>query len=271
MPELPEVETTCRGIECHLVGQKITDVIVRNARLRYPVDKKIRKRLTGLIIQKVSRKGKYIVLLCQDGAIVIHLGMSGSLRISSPQEALGAHDHIDVLLTKGQLLRYCDPRRFGLFMWVDEPLDQHRLFSRMGVEPLSDQFDATCLYSQSRRRSLSVKQFIMNNQIVLGVGNIYASESLFRAGIHPLRAANRISEQRYSILVDKIKKVLNEAIAAGGTTLRDFVGGDGKPGYFKFALRVYGRASEPCLQCDSNIKSCRQGGRTTYYCSTCQS
>ncbi|VAW83741.1 Formamidopyrimidine-DNA glycosylase [hydrothermal vent metagenome] len=270
MPELPEVETTCRGIEPHLIGQKITDVIVRNTRLRYLVDKTIKKILTGLIIQKVSRKGKYIVLLCSGGAVIIHLGMSGSLRLSSLHEAPGAHDHIDVLLANGQLLRYCDPRRFGLFMWVDEPIDQHKLFSRMGVEPLSEQFDAAYLYAQSRRRSLAVKQFIMNNQIVLGVGNIYASESLFRAGLHPLRAANRISKQRYSILVEEIKKVLNEAIAAGGTTLRDFVGGDGKPGYFKFALRVYGRAGEPCLQCGSDIKSCRQGARATYYCSKCQ-
>jgi len=271
MPELPEVETTCRGIECHLVGQKITNVVVRNPRLRYPVDNKIKRILTGLKIKKVIRKGKYIVLLCKDGAIIIHLGMSGSLRISSPEETSGAHDHIDVLFTNGQILRYCDPRRFGLFMWVNEPIDQHKLFSRMGVEPLSDQLDMAYLYTQSRRRSLSVKQFIMNNQIVLGVGNIYASESLFRAGIHPLRAANRISKQRYAVLVEEIKKVLDEAIAAGGTTLRDFVGGDGKPGYFKFALRVYGRVEEPCLQCGSNIKSCRQGGRTTYYCSACQS
>lgn len=270
MPELPEVETTCRGIEPHLIDQVITDVIVRNARLRYPVDKKIKKTLAGLLIQKVTRKGKYIVLFCQGGAIVIHLGMSGSLRLSSLREAPGLHDHIDVLLTNGECLRYCDPRRFGLFLWVDEPVEQHKLFSRMGVEPLSEQFDAAYLHAQSRRRTLAIKPFIMNNQVVLGVGNIYASESLFRAGIHPLRVADRTSKQRYHILVDEIKKVLKEAIAAGGTTLRDFVGGDGKAGYFKFALRVYGRAGEPCSQCASPIKSCRQGGRATFYCAKCQ-
>ncbi|NOY71079.1 MAG: bifunctional DNA-formamidopyrimidine glycosylase/DNA-(apurinic or apyrimidinic site) lyase [Gammaproteobacteria bacterium] len=270
MPELPEVETTCRGIKKYLVSQTIADVIVRNARLRYIVDQNLKKILAGLVIREVFRKGKYIILLCQGGAIVIHLGMSGSLRLSSLQEKPGLHDHIDVLLTNGCCLRYCDPRRFGLFMWVEEPVEQHKLFSRMGVEPLSEQFDADYLYVRSRRRTLAIKPFIMNNQVVLGVGNIYASESLFRAGIHPLRAAGRTSKQRYHILVDEVKKVLKEAISAGGTTLRDFVGGDGKPGYFKFALRVYGREGAPCLRCAHPIKSCRQGGRATFYCTKCQ-
>jgi len=270
MPELPEVETTCRGIEKYLEGYCIVDVDIRNAKLRYPVDNNIKEILLGLTIRRVQRKGKYILLVCEGGAVVIHLGMSGSLRLTSRQEAPGLHDHIDVHLDNTYCLRYRDPRRFGLFMWMDEPLQEHKLFSRMGVEPLSEQFDGAYLFAQSRSRSVAIKQLIMNNQVVLGVGNIYASESLFRAGIHPRRAANRISGQRYQGLVSQIKDVLNEAIEAGGTSLRDFVGGDGNPGYFKFALRVYGREGASCLLCGHSIKSCRQGGRTTYYCSKCQ-
>ncbi len=269
MPELPEVETTRRGILPYVEGEKVAKIIVRNAKLRWPVPLSIHD-MEGELVVSVTRRGKYLLLKTSQGTALLHLGMSGSLRVvdkgSDPQK----HDHVDIVLGNNKALRLRDPRRFGALLWTqDDPL-QHKLIRSLGPEPLSDDFNAAYLYTQSRGRSVSIKQFIMNGQVVVGVGNIYACESLFKSGISPKRQAGKVSRKRYDKLVGMIKEVLAQAIEQGGTTLRDFVQAGGKPGYFQQQLNVYGRVGEACLSCQSPVKQIRQGQRSTFYCGQCQ-
>ncbi len=269
MPELPEVETSRRGIEPWLVDRTITRVNIRDRRLRWPVARGIEKRLEGRCIESVGRRAKYLLIYTDRGTIILHLGMTGSVFIVDEGSPAGIHDHIDVELDSGMALRFRDPRRFGSFFWSDDPLRHPRL-ANLGPEPLGDDFDGDYLWRRSRGRKVSVKQFIMNAHVVVGVGNIYASESLFLAGIHPKRAAGRIARSRYGLLAARIRDVLERSIRAGGTTLRDFYGGDGEPGYFAQQLEVYDRDGEPCRFCNTEIRSIVQGQRTTYYCMRCQ-
>lgn len=270
MPELPEVETTRRGIEPHVLGQRISAVIIRQRRLRWPVPKALDAALPGQVIRSVRRRAKYLLLDTDAGTAILHLGMSGSLRLVARDAPIGKHDHVDIQLDSGQSLRLTDPRRFGALLWTTAAPEQHELLIKLGPEPLSDEFDGAHLFTRSRGRKVCVKQFIMDSHIVVGAGNIYASEALFMAGIHPTRPAGRVSLARYNVLADNIKKVLAASIKMGGTTLRDFVGGDGKPGYFKQTLQVYGRADEACTHCGAPIRSKRIGQRSSFYCVNCQ-
>jgi len=269
MPELPEVETTRLGILPVLKNQRITEVVVRDARLRWPVPPDFAERLTGQRILHVHRRAKYLLIELERGTVIWHLGMSGSLRVLNSGTQPQLHDHIDVQLDSGRLLRFNDPRRFGCALWTDDP-HAHELITHLGPEPLSDEFNAEYLAGKARKRSVAIKQFIMNAEIVVGVGNIYASEALFRAGIRPRRAAGRIKRDELQRLVNAIKTVLGEAIKVGGTTLRDYVNANGAPGYFRQKLFVYERAGEPCRKCKTPIVQIVQGARSTYYCPQCQ-
>jgi len=270
MPELPEVETTRRGIMPHVKGRRIMAVVVRQRQLRYPVPLRLKHELKNQIVYDVVRRGKYLLLCCDAGSVIIHLGMSGSLRIVARDTVAGKHDHIDICLDNDLCLRLRDPRRFGLLLWTRRNVMQHRLLRDLGPEPLTLDFDSEYLYQRSRGRRQAIKQFIMDSHNVVGVGNIYASESLFMAGIHPLRAAGRVALPRYVVLVDAIKRVLQQAIAQGGTTLRDFYYGDEQPGYFGQSLQVYGREAQDCRVCGSGIRQRRIGQRASYYCPVCQ-
>jgi formamidopyrimidine-DNA glycosylase len=269
MPELPEVETTLRGIAPHLVGQKVTEIVIRQSKLRWPIPVDSIELTKGQRLLAVRRRGKYLLLDFGIGHGLIHLGMSGSLRIVSSDEPPLFHDHFDLVF--GRLaLRYCDPRRFGCFLWVEGDPERHKLLADLGPEPLTDSFTADYLYVRTRKRSQAIKQFIMDSKIVVGVGNIYANESLFMAGIKPIRKAGSLTRKNCEDLVRDIKFVLQRSIDQGGTTLRDFVGGDGKPGYFKQQLLVYGRGGEPCSGCKKPLKEVRMNDRTTVYCVSCQ-
>ncbi len=268
MPELPEVETTCRGIAPHILNRTVQDVHVREARLRWPVPATLGHTLVGARFKAVNRRAKYLLLETDRGILMIHLGMSGSLRIMPTDTPPLFHDHIDLVLDDGNCLRYHDPRRFGSFHWLEQL--EHSLLDHLGPEPLADIFDGAHMYQRSRGRRIPVKQFVMDGKIVVGVGNIYANEALFMAGIHPARAAGRVALARYEVLAQTIKTVLGDAIQQGGTTLRDFVGGDGSPGYFAQQLSVYGRQGQPCKACKSALKEIRQGGRSTVFCPSCQ-
>jgi formamidopyrimidine-DNA glycosylase len=270
MPELPEVETTRRGIEPHITNRIVADVIVRQPKLRWPVPRGLKQRLSGHCVQRVERRAKYLLLTFDHGTLIMHLGMSGSLRIVPTTEKPGKHDHVDIVLDNRTALRLTDPRRFGAVLWTVKDPAQHELIASLGPEPLSDAFNGDYLYQRSRGRKSSVKQFIMDGKVVVGVGNIYASESLYLAGIHPKRAAGKVSRVRCERLASAIKQVLAAAIQQGGTTLRDFVGGDGKPGYFAQQLNVYGKEGEPCNECGTAIKQLVLGQRSTYYCPRCQ-
>mgnify|MGYP001812700249 FL=1 len=269
MPELPEVETTRRGIAPHVTGECITRVIVRNPDLRWPVTRRLANELTGQVVRRVNRRAKYLLLETDAGTAILHLGMSGSLKLVAAREPAMKHDHVDIVFGK-TALRLTDPRRFGSLHWTRRPAGQHRLLAALGPEPLGDDFSGEYLYAQSRGRRVAIKPFIMNSQIVVGIGNIYANEALFMAGIHPKRAAGRISRRKYALLVEVIREVLSDAIDQGGTTLRDFVSGEGKPGYFSQHLNVYGRAGQPCISCRVPIREVRQGQRATFYCPKCQ-
>lgn len=269
MPELPEVETTRRGIEPHCCGRVVQRLIVREPRLRWPVPDQLKLLLPGQVIQAIERRAKYLLFRTAVGSMLVHLGMSGSLRMVAPHTPVGRHDHIDVLLDGGLCLRYHDPRRFGCFLWL-APGELHPLLSCLGPEPLSADFDGQLLYRRSRGRKGPIKNFIMDGKVVVGVGNIYANEALFQSGIRPNRAAGRISLARYEHLANIIKQVLTSSITQGGTTLRDFVGGDGKPGYFAQQLLVYGRAGQPCRRCGTPLRELRLGQRSSVYCVTCQ-
>jgi formamidopyrimidine-DNA glycosylase len=269
VPELPEVETTRRGIAPYLEGKRVVEVVIRQPRLRWPIPAAIRKKLPGQKIQRVERRAKYLLVNTAAGTAVMHLGMSGSLRILNADAPIGAHDHYDWQLESGKILRFTDPRRFGSLLWQapDETLE---ILANLGPEPLSDAFHGDYLWNRSRGRSAAVKIFLMDQQVVVGVGNIYAAEALFKAKIHPRRAAGSVSRARYARLAEEVKRVLDYAIRRGGTTLRDFINPDGVPGYFEQELFVYGRAGEPCKVCGTAIRVVTLGQRSTFFCPNCQ-
>ncbi|MGX5172782.1 bifunctional DNA-formamidopyrimidine glycosylase/DNA-(apurinic or apyrimidinic site) lyase [Aliikangiella sp. IMCC44653] len=269
MPELPEVETSCSGIRPYCIANTIVKVEVRQPRLRWPVAADINARMAGLKIAAVKRRGKYILMDCGHLVLMIHLGMSGSLRVVEQGLEASKHDHLDIHLNTGKVLRYNDPRRFGSVL-INQEGEDHPLLKKLGVEPLSSAFNEDYLYGIAKQRKVAIKVLIMNSQVVVGVGNIYAQEALFRCGILPMRAANRMSKTRIGKLVAEIKLVLSEAIEAGGSTLKDFTSADGKPGYFQHTHQVYGKAGMPCVNCQSKLKQKVIAQRTTVYCSQCQ-
>ncbi|HTC50581.1 MAG TPA: bifunctional DNA-formamidopyrimidine glycosylase/DNA-(apurinic or apyrimidinic site) lyase [Steroidobacteraceae bacterium] len=271
MPELPEVETTRRGLEPHLAGQTILRLTVHDHRLRWPVAAGLPQTLAGQRVESVERRAKYLLLRLTHGTVLWHLGMSGSLRIVPSGLPTEPHDHIDLALTSGHTVRFNDPRRFGCVIYVTGDPQAHPLLAKLAPEPFAAAFDAGYLWRVSRRRKVSVKQLIMNGQVVTGVGNIYASEVLFHSGIRPRRQSRSLKRAEVTRLVAAIRKVLKQAIRVGGTTLRDYVNPEGNPGYFRQKLYVYERAGEPCRNCDTLIRSLTQGQRSTYYCPTCQS
>ena len=269
MPELPEVEVTRRGLAPQLAGRRISGVSVREPRLRWPVPSAV-LALAGRTVSAVRRRGKYLLVDCGDGHLILHLGMSGSLRVLDPATPLEPHDHYDLLLESGRCLRFNDPRRFGSLHWSEGDPADHPLLAALGPEPLTSAFNADYLARRARGRRVAIKQFLMDQRVVVGVGNIYASEALYRAGVHPRRAAGRVSGARLAALVEAIRAVLGAAIRAGGTTLRDYVGADGTPGYFRQRLYVYERAGRPCRRCRTPVRHLVQGQRSTYYCPRCQ-
>lgn len=268
MPELPEVETSRRGIEPYIKEHKIQKINIYQGALRWPISAELYE-IKDQAVNDVIRRGKYIVIRMADGSILLHLGMSGSLRLVDAETPRVKHDHVDFLMSNGKILRFNDSRRFGSILW-SEKWAEHPLIASLGVEPLSDDFDGEYLHKAAKNKSVAVKQFLMNSKLVVGVGNIYANEALFQAGISPTRQASKISLKRYRVLAEVVKEVLHRAIQQGGTTLKDFVGSDGKPGYFKQQLNVYGRGGEECVQCGNLLKEIRQGNRATVYCSHCQ-
>jgi formamidopyrimidine-DNA glycosylase len=270
MPELPEVETSRRGIEPHLHNKTITGITIRQHKLRWPIPRNLPKLAKGQKIRDICRRAKYIYLKLDNGSIIIHLGMSGSLRICTAKTPPDKHDHIDITVANNKILRLRDPRKFGCVLWTADDINQHKLIKSLGPEPLDDVFTAEYLHDKAKKRSCSIKSFIMNSHIVVGVGNIYASESLFKAGINPKRKAGNISLARLEKLVTAIKLTLRESIEQGGTTLKDFTSEDGQPGYFAQKLQVYGRAGEPCTVCGHAIKQITQQARSTFYCPKCQ-
>ena len=269
MPELPEVETTRRGLAPHVEGRRVVAVTLRRRDLRWPIPRALSTRLPGQRIDAVERRAKYLLLHTAAGSALLHLGMSGMLRVLAPDAPLGAHDHYDLLLDSDRVLRFTDPRRFGCLLW-QAPGTLNPLLAGLGPEPLSDAFDGDLLWHRSRGRRGPVKAFLMDQTIVVGVGNIYAAEALFAAGIRPLRAAGAVSRARYALLAAAVKRILAHAIARGGTTLRDFLAPDGAPGYFEQELFVYGRAGEPCKVCGTPIRVTRVGQRSTFDCPRCQ-
>lgn len=274
MPELPEVETTRRGIAPYLIDRRVTGVILRRPDLRWPIPPEIDQLLPGQRIDAVERRAKYLLLHTQAGSALLHLGMSGVLRVLPPDTPVGKHDHVDIALEPtptqaSRILRFTDPRRFGCLLW-QPPGEVHELLRKLGPEPLTDAFDGELLWHRSRGRTAAVKLFLMDNAIVVGVGNIYASEALFRAGIDPRRAAGKVSRARYHRLADEVKQLLAWAIERGGTTLRDFLAPDGAPGYFFRELMVYGRSGESCRVCRTPIRQISLGQRSTFWCPHCQ-
>ncbi len=270
MPELPEVETTLRGIQAHISQQIVQRVEIRCQQLRWPIPLSLINSLPNQCLHKLSRRGKYLILSFDTGHLLIHLGMSGSMRIVKQPSTTNKHDHFELFFHPGISLKYTDPRRFGAILWTeDEPL-KHRLLCSLGVEPLTSNFTANYLKSSSIHRSVAIKPLLMDSKVLVGVGNIYASESLFLAGIHPTRRCNNISLIRYQRLIDSIKEVLKKAIQSGGTSLKDFTQADGKPGYFAQNLNVYGRNNEPCYNCKHPIIKIVQSQRASFYCPKCQ-
>ncbi|MGO2241190.1 MAG: bifunctional DNA-formamidopyrimidine glycosylase/DNA-(apurinic or apyrimidinic site) lyase [Halomonas sp.] len=285
MPELPEVETTRRGIAPYIEGQEVTEVLVRQPRLRVPVPEDLAERLVGARIGVLTRRAKYLQIPIHaaqapegecdtaqhaDATLLWHLGMSGSLRIARVGDLPKKHDHVDVVTASGYVLRYHDPRRFGFVDWQQEDAALDKRLAHLGPEPLSDAFNGKWLYTLSRNKRVAVKPFLMDNQVVVGAGNIYAAEALFMAGIDPRRAAGRVSLARYQQLAVAVKEVLAAAITQGGTTLRDFVSGQGEPGYFAQRLNVYGRHGQPCLRCGTELRRITLGQRASVFCPGCQ-
>lgn len=269
VPELPEVETTRRGLEPHLVGRRVLALDVRQPRLRWPLPRELIEALPGQRIEAIERRAKYLLVHTEPGSALLHLGMSGSLRVLPPGTPVGPHDHVDWRLDSGHVLRYTDPRRFGSQLWQPRG-ETHALLTGLGPEPLSEAFDGDRLWARSRGRKAAVKLFLMDQAIVVGVGNIYASEALFAAGIDPRRAAGAVSRDRYARLAGDVKRILAHAIVRGGTTLRDFISPDGLPGYFEQELFVYGRGGEPCRVCGAPIRAVVLGQRSTFFCVRCQ-
>ncbi|TAM59724.1 MAG: bifunctional DNA-formamidopyrimidine glycosylase/DNA-(apurinic or apyrimidinic site) lyase [Rhodanobacter sp.] len=274
MPELPEVETTRRGIAPYLIGRRVLKVVLRRPDLRWPIPAEVGELLPGQRIEAVERRAKYLLLHTDAGSALLHLGMSGMLRLLPPDAPVGKHDHVDIALERTpaqapRILRFTDPRRFGCLLW-QPPGEIHPLLAQLGPEPLTDAFDGELLWRASRSRRSAVKLLLMDNVVVVGVGNIYASEALFAAGIDPRRPAGSISRARYARLATEVKRILAWAIERGGTTLRDFLSPDGTPGYFFRELNVYGRAGEPCRVCGSSIRQLTLGQRSTFWCLRCQ-
>lgn len=270
MPEMPEVETTKRGVEPYVINQPFNQVIIRQQQLRWPIPKDLAKNITRKKLLGLSRRAKYLLFHFSTGTMLIHLGMSGHLHIVKQNTPAQKHDHVDFLLGNNYSLRYTDPRRFGAILWTDIPADEHPLLCKLGPEPLSTNFNSRYLATACNKRRQPIKQAIMDNHVVVGVGNIYASESLFHAKINPNRAAAELTTAEYQALTKSIKHILKKAIKAGGTTLKDFLHADGKPGYFRHQLQVYGRAEADCYDCNSKILSQRISQRNTFYCPTCQ-
>jgi len=273
MPELPEVETTRKGISPKAEHQTIEAFIVRNPNLRWPVESHLQHNLPGLVIQSISRRGKYLLLKTKAGTLLIHLGMSGNLRVLPKDTAVEKHDHVDIVLKNGFVVRLNDPRRFGSILWHDSKdgdISQHKLLSKLGPEPLSDEFNGDYLYQKIRTRKVAIKSFIMNSHVVVGAGNIYANESLFLSQIHPQTVASKLTKKQCHLLVDNIKQVLAAAIEQGGTTLKDFLSPDGKPGYFVQKLNVYDQAGKPCPICRTPIERLILNQRASYFCPNCQ-
>jgi formamidopyrimidine-DNA glycosylase len=270
MPELPEVETTRRGIEPYILGQTIDRLVIREARLRWPISPSLPAILRGRRIDSIARRGKYLLLGTGAGTLLMHLGMSGSLRVIAAADAARKHDHVDIVLGNSSCLRFHDPRRFGAILWTQDDPHQHCLLASLGPEPLEAGFSGAYLHARASGLETPVKSFLMNSRIVAGVGNIYANEALYRAAIDPRRSAGRISKERYRRLAESTRKVLLDAIERGGTTLRDFVNESGRPGYFQQTLEAYGRGGLPCPRCHTPIRVVRLGQRSTFYCSRCQ-
>jgi formamidopyrimidine-DNA glycosylase len=270
MPELPEVETTLRGVAPHVVGRRIERMVVYDARLRWPVPRTLPQRLQGRTIDAVERRSKYLLFRLGGDTLIVHLGMTGSLRLYRTPPPRRTHDHVDLVLDGGTLLRYHDPRRFGAVLWHPASAKPHALLADLGPEPFDPAFDADYLHQATRGRRAAIKTTLMDNRVVVGVGNIYASESLFRAGIRPSTPAGRLSKPRIARLVDAVREVLASAIERGGTTLRDYVDSRGEPGRFQFATAVYDREGLPCRACGTTIRAMRLGQRSSYYCPRCQ-
>ncbi|MCH9828033.1 MAG: bifunctional DNA-formamidopyrimidine glycosylase/DNA-(apurinic or apyrimidinic site) lyase [Gammaproteobacteria bacterium] len=270
MPELPEVETIRRGIEPHVLGRRIERVTVRNRRLRWPIPEDLEARLSGRTVHATARRGKYLLLDVGEDQLMLHMGMSGRLFVLPANEPLHKHDHLDLLLSGDVLLRFHDPRRFGAALLWPKNEPEHPLLSAMGPEPFDEAFDGDYLFRRSRGRIAAVKTFLMDGRIVVGAGNIYAAEALFRAGIRPLRAAGRVSRREYQQLAEATRQTLADAIRAGGTTLRDFFGADGNPGYFQQDLYIYGREGLSCYVCGSIIRHAVIGQRSSCWCPSCQ-
>ncbi|BAV32952.1 5-hydroxymethyluracil DNA glycosylase [Sulfuricaulis limicola] len=271
MPELPEVETTRRGIEPHTVGRTVVRLVVRNPALRWRVTPKLVQEFSGQTIRSVTRRGKYLLFATDAGAAILHLGMSGSLRVAPCTQAANIHDHVDIVLDNGDCLRLHDPRRFGCLLWTRDDPQKHKLLRDLGPEPLAADFSGDHLFVKSRRRKRAIRDFLLDSRVLAGIGNIYANEALFAAGLRPMRAAGRISKDQYARLTQAIRATLNRALKAGGTTLRDFRNGRGEPGYFQLSLNVYGRGGERCLVCGTAIKAKRLGQRSAFFCPKCQS
>lgn len=270
MPELPEVETTRRGLVPHVVGQVIENMTIRHKQLRFPLPVAKLKGASPFLINSIDRRAKYLLFASLAGHMIIHLGMSGRLCLVPEGTPAQKHDHVDCHLSNGLILRYHDPRRFGAILWTEEDPNLHPLLIHLGPEPLGRAFTAAYLYQQAQQRKKTVKEFIMDQHIVVGVGNIYAQEALFAAGIQPQRPAHLISMDRYTILVTNIKKILKQAIAKGGTTLKDYLRSDGQAGFFALDLQVYGREDQACFTCGSLIQNVRLGNRASCYCPRCQ-
>ena len=270
MPELPEVEITRRGLVPHLVGRRVETVVVRNRNLRWPIARNLGAHISGCTVRTVERRAKYLLIGCGSGWLIVHLGMSGSLRVLRCATPAGKHDHFDLVLDSGMIVRLTDPRRFGAVLWAAQDPYSHPLLADLAPEPLGAEFDAGWLHARTRGRRAAIKTVLMDSHTVVGVGNIYASESLFRAGINPKTAAGKVSHERCDRLVQAIRDTLSAAIDAGGSTLRDFVGSDGNPGYFLQTYYAYGRSGQPCHVCGKAIRLLRQGQRATYYCPQCQ-
>ena len=270
MPELPEVETTRRGVAPLVEGRRIVRLDIYDPRLRWPVPATLAAQLAGRRIDRLDRRSKYLLFRVGEDTLLLHLGMTGSLRAFTRPPARRKHDHIDLVLDSGTTLRYHDPRRFGAMLWVPAPAEAHPLLADLGPEPFDPAFDARYLWQSTRRRSAPIKAALMDNRLVVGVGNIYANESLFRAGIRPTRPAYRVSKARLARLVEEVRATLADAIAKGGSTLRDYVDSRGEPGYFQLDYFVYGREGSPCRVCGTPIRTVRLAGRATSYCPRCQ-
>ncbi len=270
MPELPEIETIRRGLTPHLVGHTIKRAAVYQHALRWPIPATLAKTLAGQTIRSLRRRAKYLLIDLDQGTLIIHLGMSGRLYLLKHASKHGTHDHCEFFLEDDHVLRFTDPRRFGAILWTTAAANEHPLLASLGPEPLEKNFSADYLWRITRKRTVAIKLFIMTNQHVVGIGNIYAAESLFAAGISPLKPAGELTHSQCTHLVAAIRNVLRAAIRAGGTTLKDFVNGDGKPGYFSQQLHVYGRAAQPCIRCHTLLTSIAMGQRSTVYCAHCQ-